>query len=227
MDDWIAGSNEILGGSISASDVVYEMFPAVGIARVGNAPESFYIGPEHAGGLPILPDEPARPFSASNLRDSEGRLRRQAARFRVWRRAPGAEFEEVTLDTKDVRAIRGTVHPANKASWYRLQTSKGQRGYGPNHPLRNAERQSAEDRQRLIIDLGPRSIAGRGAGGIGVAEIASPPSRTVTSAAVRAGAHPAARTRRAGASAPPGRATARRSLPLPENRHPGRGRRGW
>jgi hypothetical protein len=37
--------------------------------------------------IPILPDEPARPFSASDFRDSEGRLRRQAARFRIWRRA--------------------------------------------------------------------------------------------------------------------------------------------
>ena len=45
-------------------------------------------------------------------------------------------------------------------------------------------------------------------------------ARTVTSAAGRAGGHPTARTRRAGASAPPGRATARRSLPLPESRHP-------
>src|SRR4029453_8310806 len=143
------------------SDVVYEIFPAIGIARVGNAPESFYICPEHAGGLPILPDEPARPFSASDFRDSEGRLRRQAARFRIWRRAPGAEFEEITLDTKDVREIRWTVHLANKkASWYRFLTSKGQHGYGPNHPLRNAELQSPDDPRRLIIDSGPRRISG-------------------------------------------------------------------
>src|SRR4029453_1308572 len=143
------------------SDVVYEIFPAIGIARVGNAPESFYICPEHAGGLPILPDEPARPFSASDFRDSEGRLRRQGARFRIGGRAPGAEFEEITLDTKDVREIRWTVHLANKkASWYRFLTSKGQHGYGPNHPLRNAELQSPDDRRRLIIDSGPRRISG-------------------------------------------------------------------
>jgi len=53
-----------------------------------------------------MPDEPARPFSAGDFRDSEGRLRRQAARFRVWRRASVAEFEEVALDTKHVREIR-------------------------------------------------------------------------------------------------------------------------
>jgi hypothetical protein len=144
------------------SAVVYEIFPAIGIARVGNAPESFYIGPERASGLPILPDAPSGRFGASDFRDSEGRLRRQAARFRIWRSGPGAELIEVTLDTEEVRDIRWTVHLANKkASWYRFLTLKGQHGYGPNHPLRNAELQSPDDRRRLIIDPGPRSISGR------------------------------------------------------------------
>jgi hypothetical protein len=145
---------------------VYEIFPAIGIARVGNAPDAFYIGPETSGGLPILPDEPVKPFEASDFRDSEGRLRRQAARFRIWRRRPGTTPEEVTLETKGVRAIRWTVHLANKkASWYRFQTSRGQGGYGPNHALRNADLQSTEERRRLVIDPGPRGITGREAGG--------------------------------------------------------------
>jgi hypothetical protein len=144
------------------SDAVYEIFPALGIARVGNAPEAFHIGPEQACGLPILPDGPARAFTAGDFRDSEGRIQRQAARFRIWRRAPGGEPEEVTLETRDVREIRWSVHLANKkASWYRFLTTKGQHGYGPNHPLRNAEVRSPEARRRLVIDPGPRSIAGR------------------------------------------------------------------
>src|SRR6266436_1535034 len=144
---------------------VYEIYPALGVARVGNAPEAFYIGPERAGGLPILPDEPTRLFGFSDFRDSEGRLCRQAARFRIWRRLLGAEPVEVTLETADVREIRWTVHLANKkSSWYRFQSSKGERGCGPNHPLRNAELQSPEDRRRLVIDPGPRSIGGRDAG---------------------------------------------------------------
>jgi hypothetical protein len=147
------------------SGVAYEICPAIGIARVGNAPEAFYIGPEQAGGLPILPDEPAAPFGAGDFRDSEGRLRRQAARFRIFRRATGAAAEEVTLETADVVEIRWTVHLANKkASWYRFLTLQGEHGYGPNHPLRNAERRSIEDRRQLVIDPGPRSIAGRSAG---------------------------------------------------------------
>ena len=146
------------------SDAVYEIFPAIGIARVGNAPAAFHIGPEQGCGLPILADGSSRAFSAGDFRDSEGRVQRQAARFRIWRRAPGARPEEVTLETQGVRDIRWTVHLANKkASWYRFQTTKGRHGYGPNHPLRNAELHSAEDRRRLIIDPGPRSIAGRNA----------------------------------------------------------------
>ncbi len=172
------------------SDVAYEIFPAIGIARVGNAPEAFYIGPESAGGLPILPNGSARAFGAGDFRDSEGRLRRQAARFRIWRHAPGAEPEEVTLDSEDVRSIRWTVHLANKkASWYCFQRLKGRHGYGPNHPLRNAERQSVEDRRRLIIDPGPRSIAGRGAG---VTEAPVEFSRATIPAGYRGGNFPPA-----------------------------------
>ena len=158
------------------SDVVYEIFPALGIARLGNAPEAFYIGPEQACGLPILADGSDRPFGIGDFRDSEGRVQRQAARFRIWRRAPGAVPEEVTLATKDVRDISWTVHLANKkASWYRFQTTKGERGYAPNHPLRNAEVQSLEDRQRLFIDPGPRSIAGRNTSPVEFSKATIPP----------------------------------------------------
>jgi hypothetical protein len=159
------GSKQQLENSQTMSDLVYEIFPAIGIARVGNAPEAFYIGPENAGGLPILPEQPAKSFDAGDFRDSEGRLRRQAARFRIFRHAPGAAPEEITLETGSVKEIRWTVHLANKkASWYCFQTLKGQHGYGPNHPLRNAGCRGAAERRQLIIDPGPRSIAGRNAG---------------------------------------------------------------
>jgi L-Lysine epsilon oxidase N-terminal/L-lysine epsilon oxidase C-terminal domain len=146
------------------ADAVYEIFPAIGIARVGNAPEAFYIGPEKGCELPIHADGSDRPFTASDFRDREGRLQRQAARFRIWRRLPGAAPEEVTLATAGISEIRWTAHLANKkASWYRFQTIRGQNGYASNHPLRNPEVQSEADRRRLIIDPGPRSIAGRNA----------------------------------------------------------------
>ncbi len=147
------------------SSAVYEIHPAIGIARVGNAPDAFYIGPEEACGLPIRLD--AQPFTDKDFRDSQGRLQRQAARFRVFRREPGKTTEEVTLDTAGVREIRWTAHLANKkASWYCFQTIRGEHGYASNHPLRNAGVTAEADRRKLIIDPGPRSIAGRNAPGV-------------------------------------------------------------
>jgi hypothetical protein len=144
------------------SEPVYEIFPAIGVARVGNAPDAFYIGPEEACGLPIRTD--GQPFTEKDFRDSQGRLQRQAARFRIWRREPGKPPEEVTLDTAGVQEIRWTAHLANKkASWYCFETIKGERGYASNHPLRNADVTGDEARRRLVIDPGPRSIAGRNA----------------------------------------------------------------
>ena len=144
----------------------YEIYPAIGIARVGNAPEAFYIGPETTGGLPLLADGQPGAFGAGDFRDGEGRIKRQAARFRIFRSANGDAQQEVTLDSAEVKEIRWAVHLANKkASWYYFQTSKGQHGYACNHPLRNADRVGETERRKLIIDQGQRSIAGRGAGG--------------------------------------------------------------
>jgi hypothetical protein len=147
------------------ADEVYEIYPAIGIARVGNAPEAFYNGPETAGGLPLHADGSSAPFGAGDFRDEEGRVKRQAARFRIFRRAPGEAPQEITLDSGAIREIRWTVHLANKkASWYCFQTSRGQHGYACNHPLRNADRVTPAERRKLNIDPGPRRIAGRDRG---------------------------------------------------------------
>lgn len=135
----------------------YRIHPAIGVARVGDAPQKFYIGPESYRGLPINPD--GAPFTERDFRDAEGRMCRQAARFKIYRDTPQGQ-EEVTLSTPGVKAIEWTVHVANKkAAWYAFQTNSGELGYASNHPLRNAWQ---PDRQQLIIDAGPRSISGRG-----------------------------------------------------------------
>jgi len=145
----------------------YAIFPSIGIARVGNAPKDFYIGPETYRGLPILPGAAGQPFKPKHFRDQDGLLRRQAARFRVFRETDSGT-EELTLDTPDVVHIHWTVHLANKkATWYQFQTSQGEQGYASNHPLRNPDKTTVDERRRLIIDPGPREIAGRSAGGNG------------------------------------------------------------
>lgn len=139
----------------------YRVYPSIGVARVGNAPDKFYIGPEEYRGLPTLPD--GAPFTEADFRDEAGRLCRQAARFRIFRDGPYGP-EEVTLATPGVAAITWTAHVANKkASWYTFVTNEGENGYAPNHPLRNA---SVQDRHSLMIDAGPRSIAGASRSGV-------------------------------------------------------------
>jgi hypothetical protein len=143
----------------------FSIYPAIGVARLGDAPTEFYIGPEAYRGLPTLLN--GAHFKSKDFRDAKGHLRRQAARFRIYREN-GSNSEEVTLDTADVKEIRWRVHLANKkAAWYQFVTSSGAHGYPPDHALRNAEKKTTKDRLRLIIDAGPRAISGRNAGAAG------------------------------------------------------------
>lgn len=142
----------------------YRIFPTIGIARVGNSDE-FYIAPEVPGGLPIKPEQ-GEEFQAQDFWDSQGRLRRQAARFRIYRYDPDDETaspEEVLPGTR-VKAIQWTVHIANKkASWYESRPPYHRHPRLPSCPLRNAL--FNDDRKKLIIDPGARTITGTGTRG--------------------------------------------------------------
>jgi hypothetical protein len=139
-----------------ASSLVYKVHPAIGVARVGNAPADFYfIGPEHPG-VPAageLPGTPVPPYKHA------GAVKPQAARFRVfeYQRVGGKlrAVRELTYAEADVVAIEWQVHLANrKASFYRFDGLAGE-GRRPAE-RRNQGVPTAE----LEIDPGPRSIAG-------------------------------------------------------------------
>lgn len=149
----------------------YKIYPSIGVARVGNAPTKFYIGPEVYRGLPTMPD--GAPFTELDFRDDQGRMCRQAARFRVYREGPGGA-EEITLGTPGIASITWTAHIANKkASWYTFVTNEGEDGYAPNHPLRNP---AEADRNKLMIDAGPRTIAGASQAGVHFDAASAPPN---------------------------------------------------
>ena len=144
--------------------IEYKIFPAIGMARVGNAPAKFYIGPEQYRGLPSNPD--GRPFTEHDFRDENGKLCRQAALFHIYQIENGVETE-ITLDSSDIKSIVWHAHLANKKpSWYQFQVSLGEDGYASNHPLRNPTVTGSE-RSKLIIDAGPRQIHGKNVGPIG------------------------------------------------------------
>lgn len=156
--------------------VRYAIGPAIGVARLGNSPDDFYLAPEAIGGLPIEYDpegkalnDGGRPECVTRFKDSQGRVRRQGALFRIFRiddDNPGGI--EVTLDRGDVAAIEWTVHLANKkAAWYQFAELEGNLLYGesnsydnvdPPVPLRNAGTTGDSNRRKLIIDPGPRTL---------------------------------------------------------------------
>ena len=121
------------------------------------------------------PDAQGVEAPITTFKDHQGRVKRQAARFRVFAydEANPQGFELKVNDpisfvqqrtgqvvTAKLLDVNWTVYLANKkASWYRFQELDGEHGYAPAHPLRNPAISDNETRRRLIIDPGPQSVA--------------------------------------------------------------------
>jgi hypothetical protein len=128
--------------------------PSIGIARIGNSEDEFFIGPEVTEPLPEAP---------GFYRDETGALKRQAARFRVY--GLNADGQVVAELTAENATIEWTTHLANKKSaWYQFQLALDipEAGSAPPSFLRNI---AVADRSRLEIDPGPRSIEGKNQSG--------------------------------------------------------------
>jgi hypothetical protein len=130
------------------------IYPAIGIARLGNSESEYFLAPEVTDPLPEPP---------GFYRDPTGALKRQSIRFRVYGlNAAGQAVTELTADNAEVR---WSVHLANKKSaWYQFQIALDipEAGSAPPSWLRNI---TIADRSRLVIDPGLRYITGRDAGG--------------------------------------------------------------
>lgn len=84
----------------------FAIYPSIGVARIGNSPQGFFFGPEQPGVARIGP-----------YRDDGGRIKRQAARFRVYGLdARGHVIKEITAANAQ---IHWHVEVANKkAAWF-------------------------------------------------------------------------------------------------------------
>ncbi|MFT6717798.1 MAG: hypothetical protein ACJAY8_000179 [Sphingobacteriales bacterium] len=164
--------------------------PAIGIARVGNStefilsPETMAASPQEGtaltGGLPIKPGTESDTITSNDLRDKEGKLKRQAARFKIYQYQDGDKYtypaqksSEVLigsmLDGKKVKDIVWTAHLANKkANCWEIDednnTGIEQYKNGGFPPIRNASFPPSTDPadparlKKLVIDAGPRVI---------------------------------------------------------------------
>ncbi len=108
---------------------VYRIHPAIGIARVGNSPGEFFDGPERIGEFPT---------PSGGFKDGQCRVKRQAARFRIFAHHDDGSFTEIADDQAE---ITWTVHLVNSKA---------------THP----ERFNSESDADLTIDPGPRSLTG-------------------------------------------------------------------
>ena len=125
----------------------FKIHPAIGIARLGNSPDRYFVGPE----LPGVNVPPK-----GGYKDAKMRVKRQAARFRLFGYdADGNVVKEITAADAD---IRWTVHLANKkAAWKKFD------GLNVATSLRNA---SEKNRNKLVIDPGERTLTGTNAGAL-------------------------------------------------------------
>jgi L-Lysine epsilon oxidase N-terminal/L-lysine epsilon oxidase C-terminal domain len=171
------------------SDHVFRVHPAIGFVRVGNS-EAYYLAPETmaglpvpgdsttTGGLPIRPGTESETITSGELRDRDGALKRQAARFRIFQypraeadKYPSSDGTEIKLgsvvDGKRVTDIIWTAHIANKkANCYAFNGDLGIALYEKanagqlkvRNPAEGADLGDAARLKRLVIDPGPRAI---------------------------------------------------------------------
>ena len=148
---WVHLLGTFEGLAVMTEIVRCVIYPGLGIARLGNSPDQYVIGPEAPG---------ASPQPTGGYKDPAGRIKRQAARFRVYGLdSAGKVVGEVTAD---VGQVAWRVHLANrKAGWYQFLNAMDLGSKYAKTPGRRNAAVTGTARKGLVIDPGPRSITGR------------------------------------------------------------------
>ncbi|KAF9658030.1 LodA/GoxA family CTQ-dependent oxidase [Tenacibaculum mesophilum] len=140
------------GNTDENSDCIVKagIYPPIGVMRVGNSENEYFIGP--------LVDNPEPQTDPYAYRDKTGALKRQAAQFRIYGfNAAGKAVKELTAENAK---ITWHSHLANqKSSWYQFNIALDipEAADMPPSMLRNID---VKDRNSLLIDGGAKSITG-------------------------------------------------------------------
>ena len=124
---------------------IYRIYPAIGIARIGNSETEYFLGPEAPG---VVPDGPYRDQMMP------GKIKPQGARFRIYafeRDDCGNETLKQEIVADSTTKITWQVHLVNRKAASGVFPPGG-----PSAPPRNSD----YDRSGLVIDAFPQSISG-------------------------------------------------------------------
>jgi L-Lysine epsilon oxidase N-terminal/L-lysine epsilon oxidase C-terminal domain len=131
----------------------YAIYPPIGLARIGNSPNEFFIGPESPGsiGTEVRPDNSEGPVT--NWKDTGYKMKRQAARFQLF------EIPE------DGSPPRRAVLPPNASVQWEVQLTNKKDAVArpvapPDQPVPIRLRAGRENR---VIDSGLKSVSGANA----------------------------------------------------------------
>src|SRR6516164_9457076 len=116
--------------------LTYRIQPSIGVARVGDSEDDFYLAPDEMGGWPTECDRHGNehltngvPKPVRSFKTKSGQIKRQAARFRIFSSdpaRPNQPAKEITLADPKVESIEWTVHLANKkAAWCKFSELDG------------------------------------------------------------------------------------------------------
>lgn len=132
--------------------IVYKIHPGIGFARVGDAPNAFFIGPETPSVGPIeftaAGEVPLTKFKEND------QIKRQGARFRIFaydKAADGSLGNPREVTANDAEIV-WSVHMVNrKAAWTGQVSIPGPRNPGV----------TGAAREGLVIDAGVKTISGK------------------------------------------------------------------
>jgi hypothetical protein len=139
---------------------IYKIHPAIGVARVGNAPDAFFIGPEEPGtaGVDIAANDSETPLTQYK---ANGQIKRQAARFRVFEydQTPGGGLTLIREITANEADITWSVVLVNRKAALDHKPARTN-PHDPVHPA-NPRNPDVPVNQLIIRDPRDRSIVGK------------------------------------------------------------------
>jgi len=142
------------------------IYPAIGIARVGNSPDQYFFGA-------TIPGQPAK--DSGDFRDEQGRIKRQATKFHLYALNANDEVMGELTEVDGVQISWKAAVANKKAGWYDFElaldipaaegkyNSKGE-STPDGKPIQCDRRNKdfeGSDREFLMIDGGEQEISGK------------------------------------------------------------------